>query len=103
MGLGRDGKTSNVNSTFAVTVWREAMCAYQIAQKIPENLGELDCYCKYDRHLGHHRLLSCIVDSHAATWVDIGQGEGRDASVMATKGYGIDEIHRCIDGKYSRM
>lgn len=103
MGFGSGRKTNNANSTFFVTVCGEAARAYQIAQEIPDILDELYCCCEYDRHLGHHSLHSCIVDSHAATWVDICQGEALDASLMATKGYGIDEIHRYIDGKYSRM
>jgi hypothetical protein len=34
--------------------------------------------------------------------VDICQGEALDASQMAKKGYGIDEIGRYIDNKYSK-
>jgi hypothetical protein len=41
--------------------------AYQIAQEIPEILDQLYCYCECDKHLGHQTLLSCFVDSHAAT------------------------------------
>lgn len=40
--------------------------AYQIAQQSPEILDQLYCYCECDKHLGHHSLLSCFVDSHAA-------------------------------------
>lgn len=39
----------------------------QIAQQIPEILDQLYCYCECDKHLGHYSLLSCFVDSHAAT------------------------------------
>ena len=42
-------------------------CAYQIAREIPEILDQLYCYCECDKLLGHHSLLSCFVDSHAAT------------------------------------
>jgi hypothetical protein len=44
-------------------------CANQIAREIPEILDQLYCYCycECDKHLGHHSLLSCFVDSHAAT------------------------------------
>ena len=41
--------------------------AYQIVQEIPEILDQLYCYCECDKHLGHQSLLSCFVDSHAAT------------------------------------
>ena len=42
-------------------------CAYQIAPEIPDILDQLYCYCESDKHLRHHTLLSCFVDSHAAT------------------------------------
>lgn len=41
--------------------------AYQVAQEIPDILDQLYCYCECDRHMGHITLLSCFVDSHAAT------------------------------------
>ena len=46
---------------------RQIARAYQVAQEIPEILDQLYCYCECDKHLGHHSLLSCFVDSHAAT------------------------------------
>ena len=50
----------------ALFVGKTAM-AYQVAQEIPEVLDQLYCYCYCDKHLGHLTLLSCFVDSHAAT------------------------------------
>ncbi|MBI2999509.1 MAG: hypothetical protein HYY46_13835 [Deltaproteobacteria bacterium] len=41
--------------------------AYQVAQEIPDILDQLYCYCECDKHMGHLTLLSCFVDSHAAT------------------------------------
>jgi hypothetical protein len=41
--------------------------SYEIAQEIPEILDQLYCYCECDKHLGHKSLLSCFIDSHAAT------------------------------------
>ncbi|OGQ72086.1 MAG: hypothetical protein A3G94_03830 [Deltaproteobacteria bacterium RIFCSPLOWO2_12_FULL_60_16] len=41
--------------------------AYQVAQEIPDVLDRLYCYCECDKHMGHLTLLSCFVDSHAAT------------------------------------
>jgi hypothetical protein len=66
MRLGSGRKANNANSTFSVTDSGEAVRPHRIAQEIPQVLDEL-CYCEYDRHLGHHSLLSCFVDSHAAT------------------------------------
>lgn len=41
--------------------------AYQVAHEIPDVLDQIYCYCQCDRHMGHKSLLSCFVDSHAAT------------------------------------
>jgi hypothetical protein len=41
--------------------------AYEVAHEIPHILDQLYCYCECDKHLGHHSLLSCFIDSHAAT------------------------------------
>ena len=41
--------------------------AYQVAQEIPDVLDQLYCYCECDKHMGHASLLSCFIDSHAAT------------------------------------
>jgi len=50
----------------ALFVGKTAM-AYQVAQEIPDILDQLYCYCECDKHMGHVTLLSCFVDSHAAT------------------------------------
>lgn len=41
--------------------------AYRVAHEIPDVLDQLYCYCECDRHMRHATLLSCFVDSHAAT------------------------------------
>lgn len=41
--------------------------SYQVAHEIPDVLDQIYCYCQCDRHMGHKSLLSCFVDSHAAT------------------------------------
>lgn len=50
----------------ALFVGKTAM-AYQVAHEIPDVLDQLYCYCYCDKHMGHRTLLSCFVDSHAAT------------------------------------
>jgi len=40
---------------------------YQIAHEIPDILDQLYCYCECDKQMGHKSLLSCFIDSHAAT------------------------------------
>ena len=59
----RETKTPLVPALF---VGKTAM-AYQVAEEIPDILDQLYCYCECDRHMGHFTLLSCFVDSHAAT------------------------------------
>ncbi len=41
--------------------------AYEIARKIPEVLDRLYCYCRCRENFAHENLLSCYVDTHAAT------------------------------------
>lgn len=41
--------------------------AYQVASEIADVLDQIYCYCECDKHMGHLTLLSCFVDSHAAT------------------------------------
>ncbi len=41
--------------------------AYEIARVIPEVLDRLYCYCRCRENIGHKNLLSCYVDTHAAT------------------------------------
>jgi hypothetical protein len=45
----------------------KARLAHQVAREIPGVLDRLYCYCECDKHRGHKSLLSCYVDSHAAT------------------------------------
>ncbi|MBI4522707.1 MAG: hypothetical protein HY695_02715 [Deltaproteobacteria bacterium] len=76
--------------------------AYQIAQDMPDLLDQLYCYCECDKHSGHRSLLSCYTDNHAAN-CDVCVNEALDASRMVKQGYGMKEIRREIDRKYSRM
>lgn len=70
--------------------------ACQRAQKIPDILEQPYCYCECDKRPGRQALLSCFVDSHAATRVEICQGEAPDASQVRRKGYGRDEIRQTM-------
>jgi hypothetical protein len=38
-----------------------------MAQRIPNVLYELPCFCRCDRELGHSSLRSCFEGTHAAT------------------------------------
>ena len=40
--------------------------AYKIAAAIPKVIAQQPCYCWCSRHSGHHSLLDCYVDTHAA-------------------------------------
>ncbi len=39
---------------------------YKMAEKIPEVLHQLPCYCRCDRALGHKSLHSCFEGTHGA-------------------------------------
>ena len=41
--------------------------AYRVAHEIPNVLDQLYCYCYCDKSMGHRTLLTCFVNSHAAT------------------------------------
>ena len=41
--------------------------AYRVAHEIPDVLDQLYCYCYCDKNMGHRTLLTCFVNSHAAT------------------------------------
>ena len=59
-------RETRIPLTPALFVGKTAM-AYLVAQEIPDILDQLYCYCECDKHMGHTTLLSCFVDSHAAT------------------------------------
>jgi hypothetical protein len=40
---------------------------YKMAQKIPNVLYQMPCYCRCDRELGHTSLRSCFEGTHGAT------------------------------------
>ena len=40
--------------------------AYIVAQKIPQTLAQLPCYCECDRGFGHKSLHTCFMDDHAS-------------------------------------
>jgi hypothetical protein len=40
--------------------------AYEVADKIPNVLYQLPCYCHCDRSIGHTSLHSCFESTHAA-------------------------------------
>ena len=77
--------------------------AVQVAQKIPDILEQPYCYCECAKRPGREAPLSCFVDSHAATRVDICQGRALDASQVRQKGYGRDEIRQYIHSHFSNV
>ena len=40
--------------------------AYLVAQKIPQTLAQLPCYCHCDQSFGHKSLHTCFEDDHAS-------------------------------------
>lgn len=59
----REVKPTMAPSSFSGVV----ASTYQIAREIPEVLDQIYCYCRCKENFGHLSLLSCYVDSHAAS------------------------------------
>lgn len=57
------------------------------------------CYCACSVHSGHHSLLDCFHDDHAAR-CDICLSEGSMAYRMHQDGRSLDEIRTAIDRLY---
>src|ERR1700739_1686207 len=45
----------------------ETRAAYLTAQKHPDLLAQLDCYCGCEQHEGHRNLLDCFRSNHGVS------------------------------------
>ena len=56
--------------------------AYEAAQKHPDLLAQLHCYCGCQEHEGHKSLLDCFRTDHGARMRDLhGRGDHRRTDV----------------------
>lgn len=78
----------------------EVRKAYQIAQRHPDILMQLHCYCGCEQVDGHHSLLDCYRDRHGAT-CPICSGEALMAGRMADQGLPVEQISDAIRARYA--
>jgi hypothetical protein len=75
--------------------------AYNVAQKNPELLDAMYCYCYCKKTIGHKSLLSCFTDRHA-TNCTICQDQAFYAKIMQKKGLDIGQVRKEVDRKFWR-
>ena len=73
--------------------------AYQVAQRIPQTLAQLPCYCHCDMSAGHKSLHSCFVTDHGES-CGICIGEALMASQLERQKLPIAEIRQRIIAAY---
>lgn len=73
--------------------------AYQVAQRIPQTLAQLPCYCHCDMSAGHKSLHSCFVTEHGEN-CGICIGEALMASQLERQKVPIAEIRQRIIAAY---
>jgi len=74
--------------------------AYLVAQKHPELLAQLDCYCGCEQHEGHKNLLDCYRTNHAATCATC-TGEAVTAGQLYENGTLVDQIRALLRQRYA--
>ncbi|MBV8451026.1 MAG: hypothetical protein JOZ29_01960 [Deltaproteobacteria bacterium] len=78
----------------------EIQDAYLAAQRHPELLVQLDCYCGCEQHEGHKNLLDCFRTNHAATCATC-TGEAVAASRLYENGTPIEQIRALLRQRYA--
>ena len=75
--------------------------AYKFAEKDPELLAQLHCYCGCDKAEGHQSLLDCYRSMHAAS-CEICTGEVLLAKRMSEQGSSVDQIRDAIRRNFAQ-
>jgi hypothetical protein len=74
--------------------------AYLVAQRHPELLAQLDCYCGCEQHEGHKNLLDCFRTNHAATCATC-TGEAVTAGQLYESGTPVEQIREALRQRYA--
>ncbi len=74
--------------------------AYLVAQRHPELLAQLDCYCGCEQHEGHKNLLDCFRTNHAVTCATC-TGEAVTAGQLYENGTPVDQIREVLRQRYA--
>ena len=77
----------------------ETRLAYEAAQKHPEILAQLHCYCGCEQHEGHKSLLDCFRTNHAAKCATC-MGEAITAMQMYEGGSPVEQISDALRRQY---
>ena len=78
----------------------ETRAAYLAAQKHPELLAQLDCYCGCEQHEGHKNLLDCFRSNHGATCATC-TGEAVTGSQLFENGTPVEQIRAILRQRYA--
>ena len=78
----------------------ETRAAYLTAQKHPELLAQLDCYCGCEQHEGHKNLLDCFRSNHGATCATC-TGEAVTAGQLFENGTPVEQIRALLRQRYA--
>lgn len=78
----------------------ETRQAYLVAQKHPDLLAQLDCYCGCEQHLGHKNLLECFRTNHGAGCATC-VGEAVSAGELADGGMPVQQIRDALRQRYA--
>jgi hypothetical protein len=77
----------------------ETRLAYEAAQKHPELLARLHCYCGCEQHEGHKSLLDCFRTNHGAECATC-IGEAITAAEMYEGGSPVEQIADALRRQY---
>lgn len=75
--------------------------AYLVAQRHPELLAQLDCYCGCEQHEGHKNLLDCFRTNHGATCATC-TGEAVTAGQLYENGTPVEQIRALLRQRYAQ-
>jgi hypothetical protein len=78
----------------------ETRDAYVVAQKHPDLLAQLDCYCGCQQHEGHKNLLDCYRSNHAASCATC-TGEAVTAGQLYENGTPVEQIRELLRQRYA--
>lgn len=77
--------------------------AYAIAQRIPDSLNQLYCWCGCIENMGHRSGLECFESNHAA-FCDVCLANAEIADEMLGSGVtDAGEIQKAIDARMARL
>jgi Protein of unknown function with PCYCGC motif len=78
----------------------ETRAAYLVAQRHPELLAQLDCYCGCEQHEGHKNLLDCFRTNHGASCA-MCTGEAVTAGQLYENGTPVEQIRMVLRQRYA--